>query len=162
MTNLEICWAALRDQLYRQGVEDARSLRAEAADLSGTEIIAREQSVPLFEEGKDYSAWPVGAPVAEEVDGEVQVYKIITPANMAHYPGVRPSNTPSMFSVTHTTDPAKAKQFVPPNGTSGLYAAGECCVENGAVYRNLHEGNEFPPSAMAERWEPVEQAESEV
>ena len=137
--------------LHQQGVEDARALREAAGGLDGTTLIDQERMIPLFDPQKDYSAWPAGAPVR---DGD-QVYRLITPHNAAHYPQSRPGNTPALWSITHTKNPARAKPWTAPSGTSGLYAAGECCTENGKIYRNLHEGNEFSPSALPERWEEV-------
>ena len=137
--------------LQRQGLEDALALREAAGTLDGTALIDQEQMIPLFDPQKDYAAWPAGAPVQ---DGG-QVYRLITPHNAAYYPGSRPGNTPALWSITHTKDPAKARPWMAPSGTSGLYAEGECCTENGKIYRNLYEGNAFSPSALPARWEEV-------
>lgn len=73
--------------------------------MDGTAIIAEEDKVPAFDPAKDYSQWPAGAPVR---DGE-QVYKLITPHNAAHYPDSRPSNTPALWSITHTKRPGQGQ-----------------------------------------------------
>lgn len=52
----------------------------------------------------------------------------------------------------HTKDPKRAKPWLAPNGTSGLYELDECATENGHVYQNTHDNNEFSPSALPERW----------
>ena len=141
------------EAMRAKGAADAADLRQRAGELDGTGIIAEELKIPAFDPDKDYSAWPVGSPVREEVDGAWQVYKLITPHNAASYPGSTPSNTPALWSVCHTKDPEKAKPWMAPNGQSGLYAVDECCTENGRVWKNTHEGNEFSPSALPERWE---------
>ena len=140
-----------------QGTADALSLRGRAADMDGTAIIAEEDKVPAFDPAKDYSQWPAGAPVR---DGE-QVYKLITPHNAAHYPDSRPSSTPALWSITHTKDPAKAKPWMSPSGTSGLYAKGECCTDPeaadpAAVYRSKVDKQRIFPQRLPQNWELVE------
>lgn len=136
-----------------RGKADALNLAERAKNMDGTAIIAEETKVPLFVWGTDYSACPAGTPIADIVDGEIQIFTMITPVNTAHYPGITPNTERSLYSLCHTKDPKKAKPFVPSQGTSGLYNVDECCVDIGRVHRNLYEGNEFPPSAMPDRWE---------
>ena len=83
MTNQELILGVMR----AQGKADALDLRARAPELDGTAIIAEESKVPQFDGSKDYSDWEAGAPVWEEVDGERQVFTLITPHNASHYPG---------------------------------------------------------------------------
>lgn len=143
----------------QRGKADALSLRSRAADMDGTAVIAEESKVPLFVPDKDYSGWPVGSPVAEIVDGEVQIFKWITPVNTAHYPGMLPSNSPALLSPCHTTDPAKAKPYMPPNGISGLYMAGEVCTKGGHLWRSKKDDNPYPPGEVGtdDYWEDLGQ-----
>lgn len=146
-----------------RGKADAQNLADRAVGMDGTAIIAEETKVPLFVSGADYSKCPKGAPIAQIVDGEIQVFTMITPVNTAHYPGITPNTERSLFSLCHTTDPKRAKLWIAPNGTSGLYAVDECCVDSGHVWRNTYEGNEFSPSALPARWEdlgPVEEVQN--
>ena len=137
------------DVMRQQGRADALDLRSRAAEMDGTAIIAEEAKAPEFDPEKDYSGWPVGAPVR---DGE-QVYKLLQPHNAAHYPGVRPANSPTLWSVTHTKDPARAKPWKKPDGTSGMYMRDECCTELGTVWRSVVDDNAFAPSAYPQNWE---------
>lgn len=146
-----------------QGKADALDLAGRAETMDGTAIIAEEQKVPMFVSGADYSGCPKGAPIGEMVDGELQIFTMITPVNTAHYPGITPNTERSLYSLCHTKDPKKAKPFVPSHGTSGLYKLDECCTDAGHVWRNLYEGNEFQPSALPERWEdlgPIEEVQT--
>lgn len=136
-----------------RGKMDALDLASRAKDMDGTAIIAEDTKVPLFVWGADYSKCPVGSPIGEIIDGELQVFTMITPVNTAHYPGITPNTERSLYSLCHTKDPTKAKPWVAPHGTSGLYAMNECATENGHVYRNLYSNNEFQPSVLPERWE---------
>lgn len=121
------------------GRENALKLRQEAANLTGTEIIDREYSTPAFDPEKDYSAFPVGAPVTDEG----QVWQLIQPHNAANYAG-RPSTLRALWGLVHTTDPEKAKPWVDAYGTSGMYMKGEvykdkngtvwCCINDNTVH----------------------------
>ena len=136
-----------------RGRIDALSLRARAADMDGTGVVAEERKAPVFDPEKDYSGWPAGAPVRELADGEYQVFRLLQPHNAAHYPGSTPVNTPALWSICHTKDPLLAKPYLPPNGTSGLYMKDECCVEGGHVWRSLVDDNAYAPSAYPANWE---------
>lgn len=153
MTNKEL----VHSIIFAQGKADALNLRTRAADLTGTEIIAEEDKVPMFDPKKDYSAWPVGAPVYDIHDGEKQVFTLIIPHNASHYPDVRPNNNRTLWNLTHTKDAAKAKAFVAPSGTSGLYMADEVCAvytEDGErlVYRSNVDNNPYSPTEYAQNW----------
>jgi hypothetical protein len=137
--------------MYEEGRRNAEALRKEAASLTGTEIIARETDIPDFDQAKDYTSWPRGSAVGDE--GQVWLLEI--PHNAAHYPGLRPAGNRACWGLAHTTDPEKAKDWVSPYGTSGLYMEGECCTYKGHVWRNLYDRNEFPPMTLnvENRWE---------
>lgn len=149
MTNQEIVLSAMRSQ----GKADALSLRNRAPDMDGTALIAEEEKVPSFDPQKDYSGWPVGAPVADEG----QVWTLLAPYNAGQYAPHRPSTLRSQWGLAHTKDPHKAKPWVPSYGISGMYKLGECYKDaDGTVYRQIYDGdNEYPASALPERWEVV-------
>lgn len=128
----------------------AKELQTRAPEMTGTEIIAEEGKVPAWNPGKDYSNWKPGWPVADEG----QVWVLIQPHNAAHYPG-RPSSLRALWGLAHTTDPAKAKPYVAPYGTSGLFMAGECCTENGGTHRSKVDNNPYAPSEYPANWETV-------
>lgn len=131
--------------MKEKGKSDALDLRARAKDLDGTAIIAEEGKVPQFDGSKDYSGWAVGSPVWEEVDGERQVFGLLQPHNASNYPGSTPSNTRALWSLKHTKDVAKAKPWVAPLGTSGMYAADEVCRHAEKVWRSKQDDNPYEP-----------------
>lgn len=138
--------------MRRNGTADAAVLRTEAADLDGTAIIAREGAVPDFSPKKDYSGWPAGAPVTD--DG--QVWTLIQPHNAAHYDG-RPATLRALWGLCHTKDPARAKPWVDPYGTSGMYMTGECYKDgDGKVYRCKADNTIHNAEALPDAWEEVE------
>ena len=146
--------------MYDEGRRQALALQSQAASMTGTEIIAREQDIPAWSSTKDYSKWPIGSPVQDEG----QDWLLLTPHHAAHYTG-RPSGLRALWGLAHTTDPARAKPWVASYGTSGLYMLDECCtypVPDGSihVFRNLYDKNEFPPLTMnvESRWEDLGEA----
>lgn len=133
------------------GRADALDLRGRAADMDGTAIIAEETKIPAWDGSRDYSLWPVGAPVMYNGN----VFGLLQPHNAAYYPDANPENTSALWGVKHTKDPAKAKPWLAPLGTSGMYMAGECCVYDGTVYRSTADNNPYSPADYAEWWEVV-------
>ena len=140
-----------RDIFREAGRTAALKLRGEAANLTGTEIIDREQDAPAFDPEKDYSNWPAKAPVQDEG----QVWLLLQPYNAAHYAG-RPPTLRALWGLAHTKNPAKAKPWVDAYGTSGMYMLGECYAdEAGVVWRCKNDNVVFPASVQPDDWEAV-------
>jgi hypothetical protein len=141
--------------MYDEGRRNALALQKRASGMTGTEIISQEENIPAWSSIKDYSTWPIGAPVNDED----QDWLLLIPHNAAHYTA-RPSGLRALWGLAHTTDPKKAKPWVSSYGTSGLYMLDECCtypVPDGSVhvFLNLYDKNEFPPLTLnvEDRWE---------
>ena len=136
--------------IFREaGRTAALQLRSEASTLTGTQIIDREQDAPLFDPQRDYSVFPAGSPVRD--DG--QVWLLLQPYNAAIYPQ-RPADLRALWGLAHTTNPKKAKPWVDPYGTSGMYMKDECYMdENGVVWRCLGNNVVHPASVLPSAWE---------
>ena len=144
-----------------QGKEDALDLAARAPQMDGTAIIAEEDKVPAWSENAVYTSAQVGYPVQDRG----QVYIILMPHTPAHNPGSRPADLRAIYGLMHTTDPARAKPWMPSYGTSGLFRLNEVCTHPNAesvthVFRNLWDNNEFPPLTLnaENRWEDLGEA----
>jgi len=142
-----------------RGRADALDLRERSPELDGTALIAEERKIPLFDPQKDYTGWPVGSPVREPVDGEYQVFSLLQPHNAAHYDGT-PSVLRALWALCHTKEPARAKPYVAPLGTSGLWMMDECCTENGRVYRSVVDYGAYAPSEYGANWEDLGETEA--
>lgn len=131
--------------------ESALHLKEQGKGMSGTEIIGQELFVP---EWKPANYQTVGAPV--KFAG--QVYKVLQAHDSSQTPDWTPAATPALWSICHTTDPAKAKPWLEPQGTSGMYQLGECYrADDGIVYRQIYDGgNVYDAAATPDRWETVE------
>lgn len=142
----------MRDIFYELGRANALLLRENAARMSGTEIIDREQDAPHFDPKKDYSAYPAGSPVKD--DG--QVWLLIQPHNAGYYSG-RPATLRALWGLAHTTNAGKAKAWVDPYGTSGMYMKDECYrAADGTVYRCRADNTVYPADEYAAGWEKME------
>lgn len=140
---------SMTDIFRSLGRADALRLRQEANGLTGTQIIDREFCVPAFVPTKDYSNHPVGSPVSDEG----QVWLLIQPYNAANYQG-RPSTLRALWGLAHTTNPEKAKPWVTPLGTSGVYMAGECYKDvDGNVWRAKQNNLVHDAAALPSAWE---------
>ena len=129
----------------------ALEIRETAKDLTGTEIIDRERDIPNFDPQKDYSSWPVGAPVRDEG----QVWLLIQPYNAANYAG-SPSSLRALWGLAHTKNPAAAKPWVDAYGTSGMYMTDECYIDaEGVVWCCKNDNVIHPASALPSAWEVV-------
>lgn len=141
------------NKMREKGAYDAKTLRTEAAEgmVTETEIIEREEAVPAFDPEKDYRDWPINSPVGDEG----QVWLLLQPHNAADYE-VRPATLRALWGLAHTKDPKKAKPYVAPYGTSGLYQVGECCLwTDGLVYINNQPNNPYSPAEMPGYWDPL-------
>lgn len=132
-----------------RGRAAALDLAGRAADMTGTEIIAQQGRVPAWREDAVYTAAHVGYPVQDND----QVYTILQPHTPAHNLGCRPADLPAIYSIKHTTDPKKAKPYLAPNGTSGMYMTGDCCTHEGHVKRSTIDNNVWPPADYPDGWE---------
>ena len=144
---------SMTDIFRSLGRSDALVLRQEAAKLTGTQIIDREHAVPAWRKDADYTSAPAGTPVA---DGG-QVWLLIQPHNAAHY-AARPAGLRALWGLAHTTNPERAKAWVSPYGTSGLYQPGECYRDDDGVVQRLKPGYkdmDRPASERPEAWEAV-------
>ena len=141
-------------KMTEKGLYDAKQLQTESAagSLTETEIIDREIAAPAFAPKKDYSKWPVNSPVQDEG----QVWLLLQPYNAANYEG-RPSTLRSIWGLAHTKNPAKAKPYVEPYGTSGVYMIDECILwSDGKVYVSTMDNNVWTPEAYPAGWKVVE------
>ncbi len=59
----------------------------------------------------------------------------------------------AIYSIKHTQDPKRAKPYMTPNGTSGMYMAGDCAVDAGHVRRSGIDNNVWRPTEYPAGWE---------
>lgn len=132
------------------GLQAAETLQAKAHELDGTALTANENDIPDFNSNAQYLNWSVGTCVRD--DG--QVWQLIEPYDSTIYKD-RPIDLRAQWSLCHTKDPKRAKPYVEPLGTSGLYMIDECCIEDDVVYRSTTDNNSWRPSEYPQGWAEV-------
>ena len=145
MTNKEL----VLEVLNKLGITEAANLQEKFSEMTDTEIIDLERAVPDWSKEKDYTSSPVGTPVADEG----QVWSLIQPHRASDYDG-RPSTLRALWGLKHTKNPLKAKAWVDPYGTSGMYMKDECYLDaDGHVYRSNVDNNVWDHTAYAQYWD---------
>lgn len=144
--------AFVLEKMREIGLEAAAKLQKEAANLTGTEIIDRESDIPDFDASKQYLNWLAGMAVRD--DG--QVWQLLQPYDSTVYTD-KPANLRAQWGLCHTKNPAKAKPYVEPQGTSGMYMKDECCVQNDVVYISLIDNNVWAPESYPDGWKKHEE-----
>lgn len=133
------------------GKANALDLRQRSPEMDGTALIAEEIDIPAWSHDKDYSNWKAGNPVRDEG----QVWTLLQPHNASYYEG-RPSTLRALWGLCHTKDPAKAKPWADPLGTSGMYMKDECYTDGTRVYRSKVDNDVYKYEDYPDNWEIVE------
>ena len=138
----------LLEAMYAFGKMQARALRINAPNMSDTEVVDVEIFIPEWKPGVQIANAPVRRP---EID---QVFRVITGHDSTANPHWTPETQPALFSPCHTKDPKKAKPWLSPNGTSGMYYKDECYKDaEGIVHQQTFDGaNVYDAEAMPGRW----------
>lgn len=153
MTNKEY----VLDTMRRQGRAAALDLQERASGLTGTELNAEDSYIPSFQAAK--AVQNMLTRKAGQTDGFVckssagRVVRLIQAYDSDIYPA-EPEELPAQWRFVWSTDPAKALPFIAL--ATSPYAPGDCCTEDGAVYRSTVDNNVFAPSGYPDGWELVE------
>lgn len=141
------------------GLSQAQRIQAGAPDMTGTELYAEEQYIP------DFQAAAALHNMLERKAGFVcwstagRLVKLLQPYDSTIYTQ-EPEELEAQWGFYWSTDPAKALPFVAL--ATSPYGVGDCCTEDGHVYRSTMANNVFAPSDYPQGWEdlgPVETTE---
>lgn len=135
------------------GAADASAIAAKSVsgEADSTVLIAAEEQIPTWRQ-RDYTDVPIGTPY-KYAD---QVYKLWQAHDATNQPDWTPDQAVSLWDICHTTDPAKAKPYVAPQGTRGMYQISEVCTEGGIIYSSTIDNNVWQPSAYPQGWEEID------
>ena len=147
----------LDNELYLQAMKDKG--RADAADLQnrsdgmdGTALYEEEEKIPSFLEAKskmNMLTRPIGF-VCKSSAG--RVVRLLQNYDSDIYTQ-EPEELPAQWGFVWSTDPKKALPFI--SLATSPYGIGDCCTENGIVYRSIMDGNVWSPSEYPQGWESV-------
>lgn len=136
------------EKMREIGLQAATKLQEQASNLTETEIIERETDIPEFNPEKQYLNWATGSVVRDDD----QVWKLLQPYDSTIYTD-KPKNLRAQWGLCHTKNPKKAKPYVEPQGTSGVYMKDECCMQNDVIYVSAIDNNVWPPDQYPAGWE---------
>ena len=146
MTDKEVVQNAMRTL----GKADALDLIKRMPEMSDTEIIDEEEKLPQYDNSKDYTSYTANQFCVKD---EGQVWVLLQPYNAANHPTTRPSGLRALWGLKHTKNPQKAKPYVAPYGTSGLYMKDECYIDNnGIIWISLVDNNAYSAEEYSQNW----------
>ena len=140
------------EAMKAQGLADATDLQARSSDMDGTALYAENEKIP------DFQAAKVAKNMLERSIGFVcrstagRVVKLLQVYDSMVYTG-EPEELPAQWGFVWSTNPEDALPFVALS--TSPYGIGECCTENGKVYRSTIDNNVWAPSAYPQGWEAV-------
>lgn len=137
------------DMMHRVGLAAAQSLQSRAAGLTGTEVYAEQSEVPDFDPEKQYLNYKAGF-VCRSPSG--RLVKLLQPYDSTVYTQT-PEELPAQWGFYWSQNPEDALPFVALS--TSPYMTGDCCTENGVVYRSTIDNNVWPPSEYPQGWEEV-------
>lgn len=149
MTNKEL----VLDTMRRSGKLIAADLQARSATMTGTELYAEESYIPSFKAAiakmnmLDRKAGMTDGFVCRSSAG--RVVRLIQNYDSTIYTQ-EPEELPAQFGFVWSKDPKKARPFIALS--TSPYMEGDCCTENGVVYRSTMDSNVHAPSAYPAGW----------
>lgn len=138
--------------MYAQGRANAMKLQEEAPGMTGTALYAADKDIPTF------SAAVANSNMLDRAAGFVclstagRVVRLVQPYDSTIYTQ-EPEDLPAQWGFAWSTDPAKALPFIAL--ATSPYSKGDCCTENGKVWRSTMDNNVWSPAAYPQGWEEV-------
>lgn len=131
------------------GKAAAQRVQEAAPEMTGTELYAQEQYIP------DFSAAVAAKNMLERSPGFVcrstagRVVRLLQVYDSTTYPQ-EPEELTAQWGFAWSTDPDKALPFV--SIATSPYMTGDCCTEDGHVWRSTIDNNVWAPSGYPQGW----------
>ena len=148
MTNKEY----VLETLKRSGKATAQAVQSKAETMTGTELNAEDMYIPDFKSAvakMNMLERPVGF-VCKSTAG--RVVKLLQNYDSTIYTK-EPEEYPALFGFVWSNDPEHAKPFI--SLSPSPYMKGNCCSEEGFVYRSKIDNNVWSPLSYPDGWELV-------
>lgn len=137
------------DMMQRIALAAAQSLQTRAAELTGAEVYAEQSAAPDFDPEKQYLNYKAGF-VCRSPSG--RMVRLVQPYDSTVYTQT-PEELPAQWGFYWSQNPEDALPFVAIS--TSPYMTGDCCTENGVVYRSTIDNNSLPPGEYPQGWEEV-------
>ena len=144
--------AEVLELLKASGKAKAQQVQDSASAMTGTELNAERDYIPSFKaacEKMNMLERPLGFVCLSSAG---RVVKLIQPYDSTIYTG-EPETLPAQFGFVWSDNPEHALPFVAM--ATSPYMTGNCCTEDGVVYRSKKDNNVHSPSAYPQGWERV-------
>lgn len=131
----------------------AQEVQSKAPEMTGTELNAVDDRIPRFVAAvanKNMLERPIGF-VCKSSAG--RVVKLLQNYDSDIFTA-EPEELPAQWGFQWSKDPTKALPFIAL--ATSPYMKGDCCAENGEVYRSLMDYNVYAPSEYPQGWEKFE------
>jgi len=141
------------ETLHRMGKTIAKTVQAESANMTGTELNAEDDYIPAFAAAlakKNMLSRPVGFVCKSSAGRVVKLLQVYDSDIFT----AEPEELPAQWGFVWSTDPKKAKPFIALS--TSPYMTDECCTEGDKTYRSRIDNNVHAPSAYPAGWEVVE------
>lgn len=141
---------------YDRGRMAAQEVQEKSPNMTGTELNAVDDRIPQFKEAVkrmnmlDRHAGMTDGFVCKSSAG--RVVRLIQNYDSDIFTG-EPEELPAQWGFVWSQDPAKALPFIALS--TSPYNTGDCCTENGEVYRSKMDNNVHAPSAYPQGWDLV-------
>ena len=148
MTNKEY----VLETLKRSGKATAQAVQSRAETMTGTELNAEDMYIPDFKNAvakMNMLERPLGF-VCKSTAG--RIVKLLQNYDSTIYTQ-EPEELLAQWGFVWSNDPSKAKPFVAIS--TSPYMTGNCCSEEGFVYRSKIDNNVWSPLSYPDGWELV-------
>ena len=140
------------EAMFEKGKTDAADLQSRSSSMDGTALYAEEEKIPDFQvakASKNMLQRKVGFVCLSSAKRVVKLLQVYD----SNIYTQEPEDLPAQWGFVWSTDPQKALPFI--EIATSPYNIGDCCTENGIVYRSTMDNNTWAPSAYPQGWEQV-------
>ena len=144
--------------LKRYGKVIAQSVQTRSAEMTGTELNAESDYIPSFTSAckkMNMMNRPVGF-VCKSSAG--RVVNLLQNYDSSIYTQ-EPEELPAQWGFVWSNDPSRALPFIALS--TSPYMIGNCCTEEGEIFRSKIDNNVYAPSAYSQGCEAVEEPEED-
>lgn len=148
MTNKEL----VLETLKRSGKLIAQSIQDKSSTMTGTELNNESDYIPSFVAScnkVNMLERPIGF-VCKSSAG--RIVKLLQPYDSSIYTS-EPEELPAQWGFVWSDDPSHALPFVAIS--TSPYMKGNCCSEDGGVYKSTIDNNVWSPKSHSQGWELV-------
>lgn len=146
-----------REQGRTVGFAQAQEVQTKSPEMTGTELNEVTERIPRFKEAIKHKnmlerhAGLTDGFVCKSSAG--RVVRLIQNYDSTIFTG-EPEELPAQYGFVWSNNPEHALPFIALS--TSPYMTGNCCSENGAVYRSKIDNNVHAPSAYPQGWEACE------